>query len=134
MSVVTVRVNAPVFGWAAGSVVEDLERTPMVDGAIANGYLSVLGDPYPARPSTAHPVPEVIAGPAATTGESAASAARAELSATVAVVPPRTGKGSGAEVWRAFLKDQGLDEDTVTSMDRDALIAAWDAERERRGL
>lgn len=46
------------------------------------------------------------------------------LSAAVAQVPPRTGKGSGEEVWRKFLTGQGVD--TAEYPDRAALIAAWD--------
>lgn len=55
-----------------------------------------------------------------------------ELSADTAAVPPRTGKGSGAKEWRAFLEGQGVN--TAELTDRAALIAAWDAEAERRGL
>jgi hypothetical protein len=41
MATVTVDVNAPVLGLQPGARVE-LERTPRVNGAIDNGYLSVV--------------------------------------------------------------------------------------------
>lgn len=58
--------------------------------------------------------------------------ARAELSVSSAAVPPRTGKGSGADAWRTFLEGQGID--TAEYPDRAALIAAWELVAKQRGL
>lgn len=41
--------------------------------------------------------------------------------------PPRGGKGSGGDVWLAFLTEQGVTiPDGLTADDRDDLVAVWD--------
>lgn len=39
--------------------------------------------------------------------------------------PPRSGKGSGEEAWKQFLKDQEIEFDKT--LERNELIALWDA-------
>jgi hypothetical protein len=42
--------------------------------------------------------------------------------------PPKSGKGSGIDAWKAFLRQEGVDFDE-DEKDRDSLIEAWDASR-----
>lgn len=65
-------------------------------------------------------------------GGAAATGSVGTLGVTTKAVPPRTGKGSGAAPWRAFLESEGIDHSAVGAEDRAALIALWDAEQERR--
>lgn len=128
MAMVRLKVNAAVLDWAAGDEVT-VERTRMVDGLIRNEYVTVLQENVPDEPAPAagSVFPDTIDVPAdfvhAATG--AGSAVRAELSAEVDVVPPRSGPGSGVQVWREFLARQGID--APADATKPALIGLWDS-------
>ena len=97
----------------------------------AGGGAAVGAGGAPADPAV---LPAVIAIPPELMNaiKPVGGSARAELSVSSAAVPPRTGKGSGADAWRTFLEGQGID--TAEYPDRAALIAAWELVAKQRGL
>lgn len=110
--VVRVRFESRIAGFDRGEVA-DLVRTRLITGLIANNYatlLEVLEDDDPGNLGVVN----------------------ADFAVAVAAVPPRTGKGSGIDAWRAFLGGQNLP--FPGDATRDALIELWDAEAIRRGL
>lgn len=143
---VRLRVNSAVCGWAPGEVVT-VERGRLVDGLIANQYVTVLEEDVPDDPAPAPgPARDPVEGPSFPDTitvspnllhaiKPVGSAARGTLSVATAVVPPRTGKGSTAEAWVAFLEGQNVElPATPTGLSKAALIKLWDAEAARRGL
>ncbi|MFC1410407.1 hypothetical protein ACEZCY_14190 [Streptacidiphilus sp. N1-12] len=49
---VTVQVNAAILDLEIGQVIEDVELTPLVEGAVAHGYLTVLDTKPEAEPES----------------------------------------------------------------------------------
>ncbi len=121
---VRLKVNVGVLEWAAGDEVT-VERTALVDGLIRGQKVTVLEEnvaDFPADDITVE-FPDTL--PAPIPGPATAAAARAELSATVTVVPPRTGKGATVPVWREFLAKQGIH--APADANKATLIGLWDS-------
>lgn len=114
----------------------------MVAGLITNQYLTVLDEHVPDFPASgARPLPDfpasILVPPEMMNAiKPVGNAVRASLSVATAVVPPRTGKGSSADVWRTFLRGQGVElTDRIGGLDnatKGELIDVWDAESARR--
>lgn len=125
MAMVRVSVNVAVLEWTAGEQVT-VERTRMVDGLISGGYLTVLAENVPDLPAEDTMVfPDVLDVPDTYTPGPIGTAVKAQLSAEVTVVPPRSGKGSEVAVWREFLAKQGIE--APADATKAVLIGLWDS-------
>ena len=128
MAEITVRAEQRTVDWDEGAMF-DVERTPFVDKLIADGRLTVVlpefadddakGPDYPGVPVTDAPVDEYTVPAFLGTDEHAPWVdENGKL-----IEPPRSGRGSSVDVWRAFLTHLGVEFDAEFT--RDELIELW---------
>lgn len=98
MAEITVRAEQRTVDWDEGAVFT-VERTDYVDKLIADGRVTQVA----------------AAGGSIVDGL---------ITAYEEVEPPRSGKGSGADVWRNFLDHHGVNYDQTDN--RDDLVELWE--------
>ena len=120
MAEITVRAEQRTVDWDEGAVFT-IERTKFVDKLIANGRLTEVTTGGTIVDGLTRTIPEEYSVPEffGTNEDAPWVDEKGKL-----VEPPRSGKGSGAEVWRKFLALSGVEAPATDN--RDDLIERWE--------
>ena len=128
MAEITVRAEQRTVDWDEGAVFT-CERTKFVDKLLANGRLTEVTTGGTIVDGLTRTIPEEYAVPEffGTNKDAPWVDETGKL-----VEPPRSGKGSGAAVWRNFLDLSGVEHPATDN--RDELIARWEQHQAATGV